>query len=56
MTKLVGIAGSLRSHSFNRRLLHAAAELMPHGAQLSVHGVEGIPLYHADDEQVSGLN
>lgn len=55
MTKLVGIAGSLRSHSFNRGLIHAAAELMPHGAQLSVYGIEGIPLYNADDEGTSGL-
>ena len=55
MTKLVGIAGSLRSHSLNRGLLRAAAELMPQGAKLSVHGIEGIPLYNADDERASGL-
>lgn len=34
--RITGIAGSLRRESFNRKLLHAAAHEMPHGAELTV--------------------
>lgn len=55
MTRIVGIAGSLRRTSFNLGLLHAAEGLMPDGAVLDVRTIHGIPLYNADDEATSGL-
>ena len=55
MTRIVGIAGSLRRHSFNLGLLRAAEGLMPAGATLDVHTIAGIPLYDADEEAASGL-
>lgn len=50
MAHIVGIAGSLRRHSFNLGLLRAAATMMPDGATLDVHAIAGIPLYNADEE------
>lgn len=55
MTRIVGIAGSLRRHSFNLGLLRAAEMVMPEGVTLDVHTIVGIPLYNADDEAASGL-
>lgn len=55
MTRIVGIAGSLRHHSFNLGLLRAAEILMPVGTSLDVRTVAGIPLYNADDEAALGL-
>lgn len=55
MVRIVGIAGSLRRKSFNLGLLKAAEELMPEGSSLSVHRINGIPLYNADDEAENGL-
>jgi NAD(P)H-dependent FMN reductase len=55
MTHIIGIAGSLRRHSYNRGLLRAAAELMPEGATLDIRTIEGIPLYNGDDEAASGV-
>ena len=55
MTRIVGIAGSLRRASFNHGLLRAAATLMPAGATLEVRTIEGIPLFDADAEAASGL-
>jgi NAD(P)H-dependent FMN reductase len=53
--KLIGISGSLRTGSFNTALLHAAAELMPEGAELAVETIRGIPLYDADVEAEQGI-
>lgn len=53
--ELVGIAGSLRQGSFNASLLRAATRMMPEGARLTIHTIEGIPLYNADDEKASGI-
>jgi NAD(P)H-dependent FMN reductase len=55
MTKLVGIAGSLRRHSYNRGLLKAAVESMPPGVTLEVAAIEEIPLYNADIENTDGI-
>jgi chromate reductase len=55
MTKIVGIAGSLRSGSFNAALLRAAAELMPGGAVLEIATIKGIPLYDGDVEKNEGI-
>ncbi len=55
MTHIIGIAGSLRRHSFNLGLLRAAEAVMPPGATLDVRTMHGIPLYNADEENAAGL-
>jgi chromate reductase len=46
--RLLGIAGSLRSGSFNRGLLRASAEVLPPGVELDVFPLDDIPLFNAD--------
>src|SRR5690606_40506132 len=53
--RLVGSSGSLREGSFNRKLLTAAARLLPSGAALEVMPIDRIPLYDADVEAESGI-
>ena len=49
--RLLGIAGSLRSASFNRALLRAAAELAPSGVEITTFDVLGaLPFYDGDVE------
>lgn len=48
--RIVGIAGSLRSGSFNAALLRAAVEECPAGATIEVESIRGIPLYDGDVE------
>jgi chromate reductase len=49
--KVLGLSGSLRSGSHNSRLLRAAAELLPPGAELVEYdGLKAIPPYDEDDE------
>ena len=49
--KVLGLSGSLRADSHNSRLLRAAAELLPPGAELIVFdGLKAIPPYDQDDE------
>lgn len=55
MTTLVGIAGSLRRHSYNRGLLKAAAESVPAGVTLEIASIDEIPLYNADLEEADGI-
>lgn len=55
MAKIVGIAGSLRSGSFNAALLRAAVEVMPGGSTLDIATIKGIPLYDADVEETDGI-
>jgi chromate reductase, NAD(P)H dehydrogenase (quinone) len=55
MTRLVGIAGSLRQGSFNAALLRAAATLMPPDAALTIGTIRGIPLYDGDLEAAQGI-
>ena len=49
--RILGIAGSLRRHSYNRALLRAAAELAPEGAAIDIFELDGIPGFSEDDEQ-----
>ncbi|HSD42070.1 MAG TPA: NADPH-dependent FMN reductase [Burkholderiales bacterium] len=53
--RIVGIAGSLRSGSFNAALLRAAVEETPPDATIEVESIRGIPLYDGDAEAVEGL-
>jgi chromate reductase, NAD(P)H dehydrogenase (quinone) len=49
--KVLGLSGSLRSGSHNSRLLRAAADLLPPGAELvEYHGLKAIPPYDEHDE------
>jgi chromate reductase, NAD(P)H dehydrogenase (quinone) len=49
MLKVVGIAGSLRRESFNRKLLEAAVELAPSGVDICIERELGaIPPFDAD--------
>lgn len=55
MTRIIGIAGSLRAGSYNKALLRAAAALMPPGATLETGSIQGIPLYDGDVEANEGI-
>jgi NAD(P)H-dependent FMN reductase len=55
VTKLVGIAGSLRKQSFNRALLAAAAETVPEGTRLEIVPIDDFPLYDGDVEGSRGV-
>ena len=49
--RVLGVSGSLRAGSHNTRLLRAAAELLPPGAELEVfEGLGEIPPFDADIE------
>lgn len=53
-TRLLGIAGSLRTESFNRALLRAAAELAPSGVEITTFDELGaLPFYDGDVEAAS---
>src|ERR1700674_236408 len=55
-TRVLGVSGSLRSHSHNLRLLRAAAALLPPEAQLvTFSGLKAIPPFDEDDEHAPGL-
>ena len=55
MTRIVGIAGSLRRGSFNQALLRAAAALAPDGVEIAIRPIAGIPLYDGDEEAAHGV-
>jgi len=52
--RVVAIPGSLRQASLNRAALVAAAELAPAGVEIEIHGLDGIPLFNADEEKANG--
>ncbi len=49
--RILGIAGSLRRHSFNRGILRAAGQLLPAGTTLDVFELDGLPGFNEDLEQ-----
>lgn len=55
MTRIIGIAGSLRARSLNAALLRAAAGFAPPGVAVEIESIKGIPLYDGDLEASSGL-
>jgi chromate reductase, NAD(P)H dehydrogenase (quinone) len=55
MTKILGIAGSLRGASFNAALLRAASRLMPSESTLEIATIRDIPLYVGDLEASEGI-
>jgi chromate reductase len=49
--RVLGLSGSLRADSHNSRLLRAAGERLPEGADLvTFSGLKAIPPYDADDD------
>lgn len=50
MTRIIGIAGSLRSGSYNGALLRAAAQLTPADSRIEIVSIRDIPLYDGDVE------
>jgi NAD(P)H-dependent FMN reductase len=52
---IVGLIGSLRKGSFNRRLIEACAPLLDRRFELDIVGIDGIPLYDGDLESASGV-
>jgi chromate reductase, NAD(P)H dehydrogenase (quinone) len=55
MKVIIGLAGSLRQGSYNRRLLEASVPLLEPSFRLEIHGLDGIPLYDGDAEARDGL-
>lgn len=49
--RIVALCGSLRAKSFNRGLLHAAAELAPDGVRVDLVELRGVPEYDEDLER-----
>lgn len=50
--RVLGIAGSLRAGSFNRKVLLEAEELLPEGVELQLYeGLKAIPPFDEDDEE-----
>jgi chromate reductase, NAD(P)H dehydrogenase (quinone) len=47
---ILGIAGSLRQHSYNRAALRAAQELAPNGATIETFDIDGLPGFSQDLE------
>ena len=51
--KILGISGSLRRDSHNTKLLHAAANALPHGVELvEWDGLAAVPPFNEDNEQL----
>jgi len=49
--RILGISGSLRRDSHNTRLLRAAAQMLPPGAELELFdGLGSVPLYNEDTD------
>jgi chromate reductase, NAD(P)H dehydrogenase (quinone) len=49
--KVLALSGSLRRDSYNKKLVHAAARLLPDGAELELwDGLREVPPYDEDDD------
>jgi chromate reductase len=49
--KILAVSGSLRSGSYNTRLLEAARELLPRGTELELYdGLKAVPPYDEEDD------
>ena len=55
MARIVGIAGSVRTGSFNAALLRAAAVAAPAGTEVEIWSIADIPLYNGDIESERGI-
>ena len=55
MVEIVAISGSLRQGSYNSALLRAAVSLAPRDCKVSIDSIDGIPLYHGDEEAENGV-
>lgn len=53
MANIIGLAGSLRTGSYNAALLRAAEALFPGG--ITIRSIRGIPLYDGDLETTEGI-
>ncbi len=52
--KLLGVVGSLRPESYNRRLMEAAAELLPAGVELEIwEGLREVPPFDEQDREAA---
>jgi chromate reductase len=47
---ILGFAGSLRAGSYNKALLHAAANFIPVDVNLEIFDIAGIPAFNQDNE------
>ncbi|OAT82385.1 NADPH-dependent FMN reductase [Desulfotomaculum copahuensis] len=47
---ILGFAGSLRKHSYNRAALRAAGELLPEGMTMDTFDLSPVPVYNEDVE------
>jgi len=49
--RVLGISGSLRRDSYNKKLLRAAEELLPAGVELEMYdGLKSVPPYNEEDD------
>jgi chromate reductase, NAD(P)H dehydrogenase (quinone) len=48
---ILGIAGSLRQHSYNKGALRTAQKLCPEGARLELYDLAGLPIFNQDEER-----
>ena len=53
-TKIAAISGSLRSGSFNTRLLRVARDVAPADIEIEILGMSEVPLYNRDEEAAYG--
>ena len=47
-TRILGVAGSLRKDSYNRKLLGAIAAIAPENIEVEIYELDKIPLYNQD--------
>jgi chromate reductase, NAD(P)H dehydrogenase (quinone) len=49
--RILGIAGSLRTGSYNKGILNAATQLVPDGAMIEIFDIDGLPGFSQDLEK-----